>query len=83
MVSQEAPVGQVPVAPPEQTRMQYWLPEVSLSAQVGVAVVPSGTSVGQVFLKTPPVHLGMQASPLRPWIFAVYSSAMQPPVGLP
>ena len=79
MVWHEAPLGQFPVANPEQIKAQYWLPEGSCKTHWGEAVVPVGTSVGQ----DPEEQGGMQASPVKPWIWTATSSLKQPPVGFP
>merc|ERR1712087_680021 len=65
---QEAPGGQPPI---KQVSAQYLSPEdESCRTHCGVAVVPSGTSVGHALL----VHLGVHVSPSKPWILTSTSS---------
>merc|ERR1719401_3320997 len=58
---------------------QYWSPVGVLSAHVGFAVTPSGTSVGQA----PALHFGLQKSPETPWTRTACSSLSQPVAGSP
>ncbi len=60
---------------------QYLSPvDESWSAHCGATVTPAGTSVGHA-LKSE--HLGVQKSPVTPWIVISVSSDMQPSFGSP
>jgi len=71
IVWQVAPLGQTPVANPEQTNAQYLSPDDDYKTNFGEAVVSAGLSDGQVPNLLP---FAKHASPFNPVIYAATSS---------